>query len=341
MSVQILQGDCREILKTLPDESVHCVVTSPPYFGLRDYGVDGQMGLEATPDEFIEELVSVFREVRRVLRSDGTCWLNIGDSYANDGKWGGSTGGKHASGLHGANGLGRQRTQTGLKPKDLMMMPARLALALQGDGWWIRSEIVWHKENPMPESAKDRPTSAHEKIFLLTKSARYFYDADAVRQPSNYDPTKAKMPDGWDTGPGAHGAIHRSGREKGRKADKQRGLTPRHQGHINHTTLDETPRGKGANLRNVWGFATSPFREAHFATFPPQLAERCIKAGCPEGGTVLDPFGGAGTTGLVADRLERNAILIELNPEYIDIAERRIHNDAPLFADVTTTGKPA
>ena len=286
VSVRILVGDCLERLRTLPEESVHCVVTSPPYWGLRDYGVEGAIGLEPTFEELLETLVTVFREVRRVLRKDGTLWLNYGDRYAThlftrQGKqrnvcqpptdWAGTELGgrrrsKHVKVTH--------QSATGLKPKDLMMMPARVALALQADGWWLRSEIVWHKSNPMPESVRDRPTSAHEKLFLLTKSARYFYDAEAVR-------TKT-----------------------------------------------------GANLRNVWTIPTHGYPDAHFATFPPKLVEPCIKAGCPVGGVVLDPFGGSGTVGLIASRLGRDAILIELNPEYAEMAERRIHGDAPLLADV-------
>lgn len=185
MSVDIRVGDCRELLAAMPDESVHCVVTSPPYWGLRAYtGDPGMIGLEPTFDEHLENIVAVFREVRRVLRKDGTCWLNYGDAYANDGKWGGSTGGKHAKAMHGKQrGLGREKVKTGFKPKDLMMMPARVAMALQADGWWLRSEIVWHKSNPMPESCQDRPTMAHDKVFLLAKSTTYFYDIEAVKEP--------------------------------------------------------------------------------------------------------------------------------------------------------------
>ncbi len=331
MSIKIMVADVREALASLPDESVNCIVTSPPYWGLRDYGVPGQLGMEPTLGEHIETMVAVFREARRVLRKDGTCWLNYGDCYANDGKWGGSSGGKHVGALHGNTGIGRNKVISGLKPKDLCMVPNRLAIALQDDGWWVRSEIIWHKPNPMPESTRDRPTSAHEKIWLLTKSARYWYDAVAVRTPCA-DPAGGKMPDGWDTGPGAHGSVHRQGREKGRKTDKQRGHSRRHAGF--NDRWDAEQQANGANLRNVWTMNTAAFSEAHFATFPPELAERCIKAGCPKDGTVLDPFGGSGTTGLVADRLGRNAILIELNPEYAEMARRRIEGDAPMLVDV-------
>lgn len=302
--MRILVGDCRDVLQTLPDESVHCCVSSPPYFGLRDYGVEGQIGLEPTLDAYLDGLVGVFREVRRVLRSDGTLWLNIGDSYANDGKWGGSSGGKHVAALHGQSGIGRNKVSTGLKPKDLMMVPARLALALQADGWWVRSDIIWHKPNPMPESVTDRPTSAHEHIFLLTKSAKYWYDAAAVAEPAV-------------NGERFHGAYIGSGN-----------VTQARNGRIDHANTTAT-----RNLRNVWTITPKPFKGAHFATFPPDLAERCIKAGCPEGGAVLDPFLGSGTTLLVADRLGRNGVGIELNPDYAEMARERIYGGAPLFQE--------
>ena len=387
----------------------------------------GQLGLEPTPDLHIAHLVEIFREVRRVLRPDGTVWLNYGDCYAT------GVNGRSAAdtkALSDDDRTFRDKPFTtavgGLKPKDLCMMPARLAIALQEDGWWIRSEIIWHKSNPMPESIADRPATAHEKVYLLSKSARYFYDAEAVREASINGKDAYKMPDGWNTAPGAHGSFHPKGREKGKPADKVRGLTPRHEGHVNHTTLDETERGFGRNLRNVWTIATAPFAEAHFATFPPALVEPCIKAGtsekgcCPDCGapmkrvterqdqgwdgsrygeravvatggaksggtakstlgssngkltgksetlgwtttclcgeaqecvpcTVLDPFGGAGTVGLVAKRLGREAILIELKPEYAEIAAARIRadlgsvegvphadgKDLPLFAGAT------
>ena len=390
VSVRILVGDCVDLLSTLPDESVHCVVTSPPYWGLRDYGVEGAIGLELTFEEHLETLVTVFREVRRVLRKDGTCWLNYGDSYA--GSWGAqsrddpsvetsalSNGQVHAA-PKGTHTGSLKRVLPGLKPKDLLMMPARVAMALQADGWWLRSEIVWHKPNSMPESVRDRPTSAHEKVFLLTKSARYFYDADAVRTAAEKTSRYVK-----ETSPQAR---HRANRDESQPAWN-------------------VPKDQGANLRNVWTIATHPYKEAHFATFPTKLVEPCIKAGtsekgcCPECGTpwvrgmevhdpdgrlgrswhdddpkerlaigqrgtprgegrpihrtsgwqplcdcgagdpapctVIDPFGGAGTTGLVADRLGRDAILIELSPEYAEMAERRIHGDAPLLADVAVS----
>lgn len=311
MTVQILVGDARHRLKELADESVHCVVTSPPYFGLRDYGVAGQMGLEATPEAFVAELVGVFREVRRVLRADGTCWINLGDSYANDGKWGGSTGGKHARDLHGLSSVGRGQRFTGLKPKDLIGIPWRVAFALQADGWWLRQDIIWSKPNPMPESVVDRCTKAHEYIFLLSKSPRYYYDAATIKDqatgkpPCNSHPTKGGR--AYDAGAGEHRTA---------------------------ANLHKINAVEVRNKRSVWEVATQPFSEAHFATFPPALIEPCILAGCPEGGTVLDPFGGAGTTAFVASRHRRNAILIELNPAYAAMAEERLKNDGGMFAEV-------
>jgi DNA modification methylase len=310
MSVRVMLGDVREQLRLLPDASVHCVVTSPPYFGLRDYGMAGQIGLEQTPGAFVEVMIDVFREVRRVLRDDGTLWLNLGDSYANDGKWGGSTGGKHASALHGDSGIGRRKLSTGLKPKDLIGIPWRVAFALQADGWYLRQDIIWSKPNPMPESVTDRCTKAHEYLFLLSKSARYHYDADAIKEAAIHEGRVVK----------ASGSEAKNG-QKGDFGATAAGFTM-------HDTL-VTDR----NRRSVWTVSTQPFSEAHFATFPPALIEPCIKAGCIAGGTVLDPFGGAGTTGLVADRLQRNAILVELNPEYAAMARRRIDGDAPLFAN--------
>lgn len=337
MSVRILIGDVRDRLKELPDESVDCAVTSPPYFGLRDYGVVGQIGLEADPAEYTDELVKVFREVRRVLKSTGTLWLNLGDSYANDGKWGGHMGGKHAKALHGP-AVWRGKKQTGLKPKDLIGIPWRVAFFLQADGWWLRQDIIWSKPNPMPESVTDRCTKAHEYLFMLTKSARYFYDAEAIKEPMSMSSVeRLTQPNidsqaGSDRVPGkTNGPMKAVG-----KVDKQRGHSRRHAGFNDRwDAMEKAEQCSGMrNKRSVWEVATRPFSEAHFASFPPALIEPCIKAGCPVGGLVLDPFGGAGTTGMVADRLGRNAILIELNPEYAEIARRRIKHDAPMFADV-------
>lgn len=329
-----MRGDCRQILPTLPEDSVHCVVTSPPYFGLRDYGVDGQIGLEPTPAEFVEQLVGVMREVRRVLRPDGTLWLNLGDSYANDTKWGGQTSGKHVRAMHGDTGIGRRRQNTGLKSKDLIGIPWRVAFALQADGWWLRQDIIWAKPNPMPESVRDRCTKAHEYIFLLAKSERYYFDSEAMQEPASGINDFA-VHGGRDVPPGQPEHSRQRSGNKERKPASARGVPVDTDGKSAGAVAGSVP-GEGAtrNKRSVWTVGTEPFAEAHFATFPPALIEPCIKAGCPEGGTVLDPFGGAGTTGLVADRLQRNAVLIELNPAYIDIARRRIEGDAPLLAEV-------
>lgn len=343
MTVTILNGDCRGVLKTLPDESVHCVVTSPPYFGLRDYGVSGQIGLEPTPDAFVAEMVAVFREVRRVLKDDGTLWLNLGDSYAGGGHGGGGSfqkerhwrkgavpgEGGDQGGARNRDGLGRV---TGLKPKDLIGIPWRVAFALQADGWWLRQDIIWSKPNPMPESVTDRCTKAHEYVFMLTKSARYYYDGEAIKEPAIYTGL-ANQDDSGFKDPRSFNGKHKDGY---RTSDKQRGHSRRHAGFNDRwDAMEREEQCSGMrNKRSVWTVATAPFSEAHFATFPPALIEPCILAGCPKGGTVLDPFGGAGTSGLVADRLGRNAILIELNPEYAAMAERRIKADAGLFAEV-------
>ena len=363
MTVRILVGDALSQLRTLPDESVHCVVTSPPYWGLRAYhgdtweggdpecdhtpdtehqkqgatsirkgrsNVEAQrnetfrrqcgkcgakrtgvmIGLEPTFDEHLANLVHVFRAVRRVLRDDGTLWLNYGDAYSGGVPGGGSPDGNRRGRADMASAATPKRGRE-WKPKDLMMMPARVAMALQDDGWYLRSEIVWHKANPMPESVTDRPTCAHEKLFLLSKKPRYYYDAEAVRVPAI----------------NAGRVVSYNGTQK-------------NTGHANPTYPGAKPRDitvkSHANLRNVWKIASAPYSEAHFATFPPALVEPCIKAGCPVDGKVLDPFGGAGTVGLVADRLARKAILIEISPEYAEMARKRIEDDQPLFADVRT-----
>lgn len=337
-SVRILVGDCRERLATLPDQSVHCCVTSPPYYGLRDYGVDGQIGLEQTPDSYVAELVAVFREVRRVLRDDGTLWLNLGDSYAGSPASGGEQSARMTGGEHKRTPKGPYIRPTGLKPKDLIGIPWRVAFALQADGWYLRSDIIWAKPNAMPESVKDRPTRSHEYLFLLAKSATYHYDADAIAEDAvTADP---RVVDGFvpKSVNGKH-AMDAGGQSAAvRVVDNQRGHGRRHAGFNERWDAMERAEQHVAgkrNKRDVWTVSPAQFAGAHFATFPPALIEPCILAGCPRDGTVLDPFGGAGTTGLVADRLGRNAILCELNPEYAAMAAERIRQDAPMFADVT------
>jgi DNA modification methylase len=338
MGVDILLGDVRERLRDLADESVHCVVTSPPYFGLRDYGVDGQIGLEATPAQFVAALVQVFREVRRVLRPDGTCWLNLGDSYAATTKGAGGAGKQHTNA--GSVLADRSwRVPDGLKPKDLIGIPWRVAFALQADGWWLRQDIIWSKPNPMPESVTDRCTKAHEYLFLLSKSERYYFDQAAIAEAVAPSTVERLAQDGL---PNQAGSDRVPGKNNGR----MKAVPPRFGGAKYGDSDAEQHRTKSGNAydikdgrrnrRSVWTVATQPFSEAHFATFPPALIEPCILAGCPKGGTVLDPFGGAGTTGLVADRLQRDAILIELNPEYAAMAQRRIKGDAPLLAGAST-----
>ena len=297
-------GDCLDVLRSMPDESVQTCVTSPPYFGLRDYGVDGQIGLEPTPAEFVATLVEVFREVRRVLRDDGTLWLNLGDSYnAHPGqrKTTDKAGAKQQT--NAGSPAAPSRHVADCKPKDLIGIPWLVAFALRADGWYLRQDIIWHKPNPMPESVTDRCTKAHEYIFLLTKGPRYYFDHEAIKEravggvPGNTKPTKG-------------GRAYADGEAKHRTAANLHKMGP----------VERRSR------RSVWTVATKPFKGAHFATFPPDLIEPCILAGSKPGDMVMDPFGGAGTTGLVSARHGRRCTLIELNPEYADIACRRIEN---------------
>ena len=353
MSIKVINGNCLEMLDQLPEQSVNTCVTSPPYWGLRDYGTaewiggdencdhqvgrfehkvsdkqksntasaghqardvcpkcrairkDSQLGLEDTPEEYVKNMVEVFREVRKVLRDDGTVWLNLGDSYnttqAGNKTWGDGVG---ANKHYEKGSIPKKRNKaTGLKPKDLIGIPWRVAFALQADGWYLRQDIIWHKPNPMPESVTDRCTKAHEYIFLLSKNAKYYFDNEAIKEDSVTIIKKRtrKTGTGVDSNIGNKGSAGNNGKR---------------------------------NKRSVWTVNTKPFKGAHFATFPPDLIEPCVLAGCPENGTVLDPFGGAGTTGLVAQQHNRNAVLIELNPEYAEMARKRIYNDAPLFVDV-------
>tara|TARA_R110000824_G_scaffold399317_1_gene604668 strand:- start:45 stop:1100 length:1056 start_codon:yes stop_codon:yes gene_type:complete len=349
--INFLQGDVMDKIKEVEDNSIDCVVTSPPYWGLRDYGtaqweggdpncdhqtkrsrgddikqgdkqgtnlgsrpniqtlckcgakrIDAQYGLEPTYQEHIQNIVELFRAMKPKLKDSATIWLNYGDCYAT------AKNGRDASNIVGDDRTFRNKPfttiQGKLKNKDLVMMPNRIAIALQDDGWWIRSEIIWHKPNPMPESVTDRPTSAHEKIWLITKSKKYYYDADAIKEPCTTFDSNIRDRDTTKLN-NTPGRTRMAGLKK------------------NNYTLK--------NKRNVWKVSTKPFKEAHFATFAKDLIEPCIKAGCPEGGVVLDPFGGAGTTGIVAQSLNRQSIMIELNPEYIKIAKKRIENELGLF----------
>jgi DNA modification methylase len=349
---QILVGDCIDMMRTLPDQSVHTCVTSPPYFGLRDYGVEGQIGLEETPAEFIARLVAVFRDVRRILRDDGTIWVNMGDSYASGGRGGGgSYMAERGDGAWKGKGeaTGWRSAPAGLKHKDLMGMPWRLAFALQDDGWYLRQDIIWHKPNPMPESTRDRCTKAHEYLFLLSKSRRYHCDMHAIREPAAYGPTptgvgfghgfdavpkpRVTVPAGWDTstGAGGHGGFHKEGSARSNRDSFQREGSKREQTIPGQSKGTHRPDREPSswdlltrNKRSVWTVSTHSFKGAHFATFPPDLIRPCIIAGAPRGGLVLDPFGGAGTTALVSMQEGRRSILCELNPEYAVMAKARI-----------------
>lgn len=388
----IIQGDCIEVLKGLPDRSVQCCVTSPPYYGLRDYGtakweggnpdcihepdkssksstleggkdtqgsakffrttcslcgairIDKQIGLEPTPDEYVAKLVSVFREVKRVLKDDGTLWLNLGDSYAGSGmgaaNYPDSASEKQKSNHGSTTAKGRGGMTYGLKAKDLIGIPWMVAFALRDDGWYLRSDIIWHKPNPMPESVKDRPTKAHEYIFLLAKSQKYYYDYEAILEPANeinwqtrYDRVKNNQ------------KSNLSGPKKQDQTGNRRytGFNERYKNLIDDGKTPNTMHLRRAdgladedylarNKRDVWTVTTKPYKEAHFATFPPDLIEPCILAGSRPGDIVLDPFNGSGTTGMVAIKYHRDYIGIELNPKYIELTEKRLKQVQPVLA---------
>lgn len=296
----IYQGDSLEVLKSFPSESVDCCITSPPYFGLRDYGMEGQIGLEDTPEAFVQRLTEVFREVRRVLKKEGTLWLNLGDSYSND-KVGNKETNKHKKAVTDTFKKG----DSGLPHKNLIGIPWRTAFALQADGWYLRQDIIWAKPNPMPESVTDRCTKSHEYIFLLSKNKDYYFDNEAIAEPAIHkeDPRAG------------YGRLHYRGKREGQEGT----------GQENFVSIKET-----RNKRSVWTVTTKPFLDAHFATFPEDLIAPMIKAGCPQGGIVLDVFMGAGTTAAVARKLNRKYVGIELNGEYIKIAERRLSQEALL-----------
>ena len=303
--INILSGDCGSVLKQIEAGTFHTCVTSPPYWGLRDYGKDEQLGLEKSPEEYVENMLNVFREVKRVLRDDGTLWLNLGDSYSGSGKGPSSCLNKEYHHMEHAHG---GVVPSGLKPKDLVGIPWRVAFALQADGWYLRQDIIWHKPNSMPESVQDRCTKAHEYIFLLSKNKKYFYDNKAIAEPTLTKDNSNRDRD-----------LEKLNNTPGRS--KMKGLK------TNHYDVK--------NKRSVWTVCTEPYKEAHFATFPTELIEPCINAGCPEDGHVLDPFGGSGTTGIVADRLGRDATLIELNENYAEMIRNRVTQDAGMFAKIT------
>jgi len=284
-------GDNLAVLKTLPDCSVHCCVTSPPYYNLRDYGHAGQIGMERTPEEYVAKLVEVFREVRRVLRNDGTLWLNLGDSYAATRKGSSGKGGKQQRNEGSVLSDRRAVAPSGVRPKDLLGIPWRVAFALQADGWRLRQDIIWAKSAPMPESVTDRCTKAHEYIFLLAKSSHYYFDAKAIEEPAAY------------AGQNRGGSTNRYEQNAAGMDNKQYDVR---------------------NKRSVWTVNPQPYRHAHFATYPPKLIEPCILAGCPVGGVVLDPFLGSGTTAFVAVELGRKFLGIELNPRYAELARNRV-----------------
>ena len=304
---RILCGDALEMLRTLPDNSVHCCVTSPPYYALRDYGVDGQIGREDTPAQYVARLTDVFSEVRRVLRPSGTLWLNIADTYAGKGNQGDSVDPKNPNGRTGQTVAINRRVE-GCKAKDMIGIPWMLAFALRDSGWYLRSDIIWMKANPMPESCKDRPSRCYEHVFLLTKSRSYYYDAAAIAEPVA-ESTPMRM------------------RRKFGKNKYSAGIPGQAHQHLN----DYRPNGYAEedipllrNKRDVWQINSVPYKGAHFAAYPPKLVETCLLAGCPQDGIVLDPFLGSGTTAAVAKQMGRHYIGIELNPDYCELAKQRI-----------------
>jgi DNA modification methylase len=377
MPIQLIQGDCLEEIKKLPDQSVQCCVTSPPYYGLRDYGMDGQIGLEQTPEEYVAKLVEIFREVRRVLKDDGTLWLNLGDSYAHSLRQAGE---EHAGELsRKSKGIikeGYRPLQEGYKEKDLIGIPWMVAFALRDDGWWLRSDIIWNKTNPMPESVQDRPMKSHEYIFLFSKNGGksliwkaadteewsynpdiseklfdddnkkyvprwkgydYYYDNIAILEPANFDGRKDTYCKGSNKYKNGTQTFAKEAHERWpnkirgfKTKDQLEDQNPQHHGNdIDCYYQDGLP---ARNKRDVWTISTQPYKEAHFATYPQKLIEPCILAGCPMGGVVLDPFNGAGTTGVVCLQFGRKYIGIELNPQYIKLSEKRFTNTQLQFS---------
>jgi len=367
--VTLYHGTAAAVALELEPASVRTIVTSPPYFGLRDYGSDEQIGSEATLDEYVDALVRTFRALRPALTDDGTVWLNLGDSFANDGKWGGSSGGKHVSALHGKSGIGRGKVKTELAPKNLIGVPWRVAFALQADGWILRSDIVWAKPNPMPESVTDRPTRSHEFLFLFAKSPKYFYDAEAISEtatgqasgngfarPESISRGGRGQEDGWQGRPqlrralqiaAEHGltedhfaAIRAVGMSDAGKARVTQAGSGRNDPEMQRLANEAKEKlggyyreflvGGTKNKRDVWTVSSQPFSGAHFATYPSALIRPCILAGSARGNTVLDPFSGSGTTGMVATHEGRRYIGIDVNAEYLDLSLRERFADAVL-----------
>lgn len=311
---KVYLGDSLETIKTFPDKSIDCVVTSPPYYGLRDYGVDGQIGLEETPEEYIDKLVSLFREIRRCLKDEGTCWVNLGDSYS----------GNCSRTSKGRAGMGAEREGVftkggGLPPKNLIGIPWRFAFAMQADGWILRQDIIWHKPNPMPESVTDRCTKAHEYIFLFSKQEKYYFDYEEIQEDAvtveNRPPAIVR-----------EGELDYNTKRKN-NPEAYLSTTRTKDGKAQNSTQTKDGQYTTRNKRDVWSVCVKPNKEAHFATYPPELITPCILAGCPEQGIVLDPFMGSGTTGIVARTFNRNYVGCELNPEYHKMSERRIWNE--------------
>lgn len=306
---KIYNENCLATMARMPDGFIDCCITSPPYYGLRDYGHADQIGLEETPDQYIENIVKVFREVKRVLKREGTFWLNLGDSYFSDTKGSGGTSDKQASNAGSRYNVRKFQRTGGLKPKDLIGIPWMVAFALRADGWYLRQDIIWHKPNPMPESVTDRCTKSHEYIFLMSKSQKYFYDAEAIKEKAAYDGRKDTLMKG-------------SAKYATAVVPDQSAHTMAARGHERWKMNENGEHIR--NKRSVWTITTKPYSGAHFATFPEELIIPMVKAGCPEKGIIYDPFGGAGTTALVSHKLNRRFILSEINSEYVQIAEKRI-----------------
>lgn len=332
---KVYLGDSLEIIRNFPDESVNCVITSPPYYGLRDYGVEGQIGLEDTPEKYIERLVQLFREVRRVLKKEGTCWVNLGDTYSTGTRASRSQSnnpGVGANNENAQNAVPRVGNPVGCKTKDLIGIPWMFAFAMRADGWYLRQDIIWAKPNPMPESVTDRCTKSHEYIFLLSKSETYYFNYEEIQEEAvtQVDPRIGRREE--------YNGIRQGKEGTGNRAFVSLKTRPRFGGskygdneapHYNtYSGKEWEPQMDGEvvvrNKRDVWNVKVKPNKEAHFATYPEMLIQPCVLAGCPEGGVVLDPFMGSGTTGIVARKLNRSYIGIEINPEYQQMATRRI-----------------